>query len=572
MRRRLARLVAGSNLTAMICFTYLCMSIAWVYLAELITQVYIAPETRARFAHASGILFAVVSTLAIFLLYGRSERRLRAQEAHYRTIVETTRDGIWLLNLDGITTYANHRLAEMLGYGREDLIGEPISRFVDLQNAPDLVNCLRAVPGECVESSQIELQRADGTSCWAIFSAAPLLDGDGRAAGTIGVVTDVTDHRRAESAQRLAAVGQLAAGVSHEFNNILAGMLMQAELLAMRDQSGASARLVETVRTGAERGGVLCKQLMTFAQPTSARKEEVVVEQVIEAALRLTSPQLRGTDIRVERQFAADPKVVHGDPTQLEQVFAELFINAAHAMPRGGVLTISTLAKDGPQGVPWLEVAVHDTGEGMTPDQVSRVFEPFFTTKGRLGESEVAGSGLGLSAAHGIVTAHGGRLHVKSTPRKGSTFTVELPCAVAKQTEPAPMPFKPERLSGKGCRVLVADDEEEVRSSLEQILTIAGYAVTTACDAKDALRELELGEFDIVVTDLLMPGGGGRAVLTYVAEHAPGIPVVLITGKLHAQEAQQLGEIGARACLQKPFQFDELLRVIGQAIPEDTLS
>ncbi len=570
MWRRITRWVAGSDLTAMICFTYLCMALAWVFVAELVNERLALPVDQARYARASGVLFAVVSTLAIFLLYGRSEKRLRAREQHYRTIVETTRDGICLLDRGGVITYANPRMAEMLGCSPSELVGRAFKRFVDERYAPGLEAYFRALPGNGAEHEEVELRRPDGAPCWAVVSAAPVRDGENRVAGTVAVVTDTTTRRQAENAQRLAAVGQLAAGVAHEFNNILVGMLMQAELAAMRDQTGSTEPLVKSVKAGAERGASICKRLMTFARPSSPRLETVAIEQTIEAALGLLEAELRASDVQVLKRFAPHSCAVRGDSAQLQQVFTELFLNALHAMPSGGTLTVTTQCGNAPEGGSCVEIAVQDTGDGIHPEHVSRLFEPFFTTKGVPGESEVPGSGLGLSAAHGIVTAHGGRFQVRTAPGQGSTFTLILPGGAAHQTEEPPPPIRRARPSARTCQVLVADDEEEIRGSLEQVLSISGYAVTTARDATEALAEMERGQVDLVVTDLLMPGGGGRAVLNHVAERGGDIPVVVITGKLEGHVAQELAALGACACLQKPFTFQELLDVVSQALPDGT--
>jgi two-component system, cell cycle sensor histidine kinase and response regulator CckA len=247
-------------------------------------------------------------------------------------------------------------------------------------------------------------------------------------------------------------------------------------------------------------------------------------------------------------------------------VLLNLIINAQHAMPAGGKLTVEARHVGNDNDTGHVVIAVADTGVGIPPDHLRRIFEPFFTTKGRLGESDTPGTGLGLSVAHGIITAHGGTIRVESEPGLGARFEVALPAcepAAAPEEEAAPRPCAPLEVAQRvATRVLVAEDAKMLSSLMRAILAGHGHEVTCVDDTEAALAALQSDRFDLVITDLLMPGGGGRQVLSFVRTLGDPPPVLVVTGVTEKHVEREALEMGAAAYIRKPFTRAELTEAV----------
>lgn len=379
------------------------------------------------------------------------------------------------------------------------------------------------------------------------------------------VLEDLTDRRRAEEGQRLAAVGQLAAGVAHDFNNLLMAMSLAAEVASFSEAPEDYRRLSRVVGASARRGADLCRNLMAFARPGEPQVAPTSLESAIDEALGLAARQIEAVEVTVVRDYAAEPRAVLADAGQLQQVFVNLIINACHAMPGGGTLTVSTGHVAG-EGLATARFA--DTGAGMAEETLARVFEPFFTTKGRLGESDTPGAGLGLSVSHGIVTAHGGTIRLISVPGVGTTAEVALPTSEAPAALlPGSPGTMPEAAPGTRHRVLVADDEQPIRELIGVQLSLEGIEAILAADTHEALAALRSHRFDAIISDLMMPGGGAREVLGAVSGMAGAPPVIVMTGRLEQSLRDELLRCGAAGCLAKPFQREALVRALAEVLP-----
>jgi len=244
-------------------------------------------------------------------------------------------------------------------------------------------------------------------------------------------------------------------------------------------------------------------------------------------------------------------------------VFLNLFINAAHAMPSGGTLSVRTACEQRDGQTVEVVARVSDTGDGMPQDVLRRVFEPFFTTKGQLGGSDVPGTGLGLAVSHGIVTAHGGTIVAFSEVGEGTTFELRFPVHAC--TEPgagrasAGAQGDTPPAAAAGQRVLIVEDEPELREVLGQVLRGSGYSVHTAEGAEQGIELLDSQQFDLVISDLLMPGGGGKTVLRHAGKLAGPVPVLIVTGRLEAGEVEEAEALGAAGVLHKPLSGREIL-------------
>ncbi|HEV8677043.1 MAG TPA: GAF domain-containing protein [Methylomirabilota bacterium] len=354
--------------------------------------------------------------------------------------------------------------------------------------------------------------------------------------------------------EKLRALGEMASGVAHDFNNILAAILGRVQLLLSQVQEPQFRRWLQVVERAALDGAQTVRQIQEFTRIRRDQPaERVDANQVVRDAVEMTQirwrdeMQSQGLDVRVRLDLAPVP-AVDGHPAELRQVLTNLILNAVDALPQGGTITITTRAAG--NGV---EVAVADDGVGMSEEVRRRIFEPFFTTKGP------KGTGLGLAMVYGMVSRHGGAVGVESVEGAGSTFTIRLPIGFG-LTEAGGA--APEAAGGRRARVLVIDDEEPVRDALADMLRLARHHVVVASQGMEALEQFRGALFDLVVTDLAMPGMSGWQVAQAVKALRPEVPVVLVTGWGVELPAEQLRANGVDRVMTKPFRMDEVQGVV----------
>ncbi len=501
---------------------------------------------------------------------------LRVSEGRLRRVVESPLIGIGFYNRDGRITSCNRALAGLLGYTQEEVEGgalrwdtnftAPESRHLDAQAAREVAETGASRPFEK------ELIRKDGTRV-PVLAGASRLDADGRTG--VFFILDLTERRRveeqAQAAQRLEAVGRLAGGVAHEINNALQGVLgFNAFILNRLDRADPARADAEQVQRSGERAARITQQLLAYSRRQVLQQLDIDLRRLVNDF----SPMLRQA-LGPDRTLLLDPSggesVVHADRAQLEQVLLNLTLNARDAMPDGGTLTVRVDSEPAPatwaaaHGLPpgegaVVRLTVADTGAGMDPLTRARIFEPFFTTK-PVGE----GTGLGLSVVHGIVQQSGGHVWVDSEPGRGTVVHVLLPAVADAVPQSPPMRGAGRRTPRGGSEtVLVVDDEPVVLDFAASVLRDAGYRVLTAVQAEQALRMLatEGDDVALVLTDLVMPGMGGRALGEALARVAPGVPVLYCSGYT-GDEVTQRGLIAEGAdFMQKPFTPEELLQRI----------
>jgi signal transduction histidine kinase/ActR/RegA family two-component response regulator len=485
--------------------------------------------------------------------------------------------------------FANPAFEHLLGYSMAEAIGLSPSVFCHTDSAvrafgdgpPDPDAAAEAAGLEAVraalrgsETVQLELpsRRKDGTRVWAEWQIVPVADAAGEYTHWVAVLRDTTERRRLEAqlreSQKMDAVGRLAGGVAHDFNNLLTVIRGNAELLRDADPGAANtADLVDDIRGASERAAGLVRQLLTFGRRQAARPEVLDLNGVV-GDLAGMLRRLLGERVAVVTNLAPLPVRARIDRGQLEQVVMNLAVNARDAMPRGGTLTITTAsatdsrAGGHPGAARLARLSVTDTGTGMTPEVRARIFEPFFTTK-EVGK----GTGLGLATVYGIVTQAVGRIAVDSAPGAGTTFRVDLPwCDDAASTTIIPVLSRSsERRVGLGRSVLLAEDEDAVRKLTRMALEGCGYVVTEAPDGETALDLITPGRpLDLLVTDLTMPGMGGRELATRVRAARPEVGVVFISG--YASDIARLDAVPGAVFLAKPFTPGDLLKAAGKAI------
>lgn len=417
---------------------------------------------------------------------------------------------------------------------------------------------------------QHRIVRREGDVRWVHASGLAVRDHEGQIVSIVGSAQDITDRRLLEErlleAQKLESIGRLAGGVAHDFNNMLTAIFGNLQFAEEATSLDEARPLLEAIRLTAERSAALTAQLLAFAR-----------RQVIEPKLIDPNDLIRRLDTVFQRAIGEQVKVVlslaargriRADESQLEQVVMNLVTNARDAMSSGGVLTLETLdvtldqhyadSHADVQPGRYVLVAVSDTGPGIPPDALPHLFEPFFTTR-------VGGTGLGLATCYGIVKQNGGHLNVYSEPKQGTTFKVYLPRIDAdiiaersEETTTAP---------SRGERVLFVEDETPVRSVVERILRRHGYQVTSVTTAEDALRLAETEPaFDLLVSDLVLPKMGGRALSEQLSERMPDLRTLFISG--YTENAIVHGGVLEPGIyfLQKPFSPSDLLRAVQKVL------
>jgi two-component system, cell cycle sensor histidine kinase and response regulator CckA len=484
------------------------------------------------------------------------------------------------LSLDGRWLKVPPTLCRLLGVDDTRLLGTPMGALLH----PDDVAAERAGRDRLVagETRSVDLEtrwpRADGRVLWMYLNLSVVPDAHGRPVSLLAYLRDITDRKNLEDqlrqAQKMEAVGQLAGGIAHDFNNLLTAILGSTELLLADIPAFDSRREdLQEIGRAAHRAAGLVRQLLAYSRKQVLQPRQVNLNAIVHemgAMLR------RVVGEQIALQLHLDPSLgdVIADPGQLEQVIANLGVNARDAMPAGGTLTLTTANVSGaglatasaeglPLGGPLVALSVGDTGIGMDDHVMAHLFEPFFTTK-ELGR----GTGLGLATVYGIVRQSGGQIQVASRPGEGSTFTVFLPRAEATAggagtpaaTEP-PVP-------GGSETVLVVEDEDAVRHLVCRALRAKGYRVVEAPHAESALvlASAMAEPIHLLVSDLVMPGISGLLLAERLASSRPAMRVLFITG--YAPEAvDRNGELAAAgALLEKPFTADQLARKVREVL------
>lgn len=361
--------------------------------------------------------------------------------------------------------------------------------------------------------------------------------------------------------ERLAAVGQLAAGAAHEINNPLAIISARTQLLESREGDERKRRDLHQISEQIERISSILQSLMGFARPNAPQVSKVDINALLQKIAGLVESIFQTHRIPIVQRLAPDLPAILADANQMEQVFLNLIINAQHAMEQGGgVLTITTsLLPD----VRRVSVSVQDTGCGIAPEHLSRIFDPFFSTK-----SEGKGTGLGLSTAYGIVTNHYGEIKVMSEPGRGTEMIVILPVSTPVTLPEKPTPRPVERIvpTSSGSRILVVDDEQHIRDILGETLRDAGYSVETAANGEEAVGKLRKGAFNLILLDMRMPIRSGLDVLRLLHRSKGAPPVLVITGLASSEEMDEALRLGAAKCIRKPFHLKTLLADVAELL------
>jgi PAS domain S-box-containing protein len=512
-----------------------------------------SPEDVAR-------IEAMTDMMSVALANAELVEDLRQAELRFRTLFRAAPDAVFTVQLGGRIQDANDFVREITGLDPAQVVGRDLVEFVTPKDERRLRDALAAAFAGLPARIEVEFRRRTETPEIRVVALAARRLPETDPPTLLLVGRDTTGERemraRLMETERLAAVGELVAGVAHEVNNPLSSISAFAQLLLRDGTLNDSQReSVEVIRSETGRASQVVRDLLAFARRSAPQREPLDLNLVIERTIRLRNYQLTASNVHVDLSLSSEIPAVTGDARQLQQVVLNLVTNAIQAVAGvgGGTLSISTHA-DGERVV--LDVA--DTGTGIPQALRARVFEPFFTTK-----PEGEGTGLGLSVSYGIVTAHGGtiRLVDRRDGGPGARFIVTLPAvdAEAVLADSSEHPTYTRRSHLAGLRVLFVDDEAAIRQSFEAFARLRGFDVVSASDGQTALDALQHTSVDAVVSDLRMPGMDGVALYHALLAERPGLAArtVFITGDLVS-----MGGRGATALhqpvLTKPFSFERL--------------
>ncbi len=475
----------------------------------------------------------------------RAEEALQASEQRYRKLVEATTSYIYTVKVEGgrpVSTTHEPGCVFVTGYTAEEYEANPNLwyQMVCEEYRGDVVKQANMIlAGNTVPPLEHRIFHKDGSTRWVRNTPVPHYDEQGRLISYDGLITDISEERKLKDqlhqAQKMEAVGQLAGGIAHDFNNIVTAIMGFGSILSMKLTEANIVRPeVDQICSSAERAAKLTERLLTFSRKQRIHPTPMKTNEVVHRVEKLLS-QVIGEDIQLKNYYSTVDATIMADSWQLEQVLINLATNARDAMPRGGTLTIETgMTKLDAEFVKahgygelgaYSFIKVADTGTGMDEDTQRRIFDPFFTTK-EVGK----GTGLGLAIVYGIVKQHKGYVTVSSEPGKGTTFTIYLPVdgsVIADKKETAPII----PVVGKET-VLLAEDDEQVRSSTRAILENYGYTVIEATDGDDTIIKYKEHQqsVDLLILDVVMPKKTGKEVYEEIRKTNPNIKALFTSG------------------------------------------
>lgn len=506
---------------------------------------------------------AVVCTARDLSELRKVQAEAREQQSLLTNILESARESIYAVDDDGRFKWCNSATLTALGHSREELIGRQLIDMV-YQGDRELVSeKLKAALNGQPQTYEMRYSSPAARLRYEQVDNSPLVV-DGRRTGVLGISRDITEQKeereRAERAEKLRALGQLASGVAHDFNNSLAAILGRAQLLRRQTKDEALLRNLKIIQTAAEDAAATVRRIQTFARKMPAKEFEMLdVRMLLIDAVEITrtrwenEARRRGLDYDVKLE-ACDARNTYGCASELREVFVNLIVNALDAMPAGGRLSIGC-AREGDR----LRLRFADNGTGMAEDVQQKIFEPFFTTKG------AQGTGLGLSVSYSIIERHEGFISVTSEPDAGTVFTIDLP-ACERVSSGTICPLDEREPKATPLSILVIDDEPSVRETLADMLEEMDHSVCSASGGHEALQKLAAGDFDLVFTDLAMPEMDGWEAAREIRKRWPEMNIVLVTGYGLGTVPPAGEDHLVDGIIGKPFDFTQVSDAIREAM------
>jgi PAS domain S-box-containing protein len=539
----------------------------------------------------------VIASIEMALSRSQIEKKLFRSEEIYHTLIDNIQDGLFLIQ-DGKLKFVNEAFSRIPGYTVDEVLGMEFQDFVAPEDRDMVVDrYVRMMKGEKVLTNyEFHGIRKNEKKRTTIYLVCSPITYQGKPA-VLGTVKDITKRKQLEEqmqlindeleeriierttelkqtykqlyhAQKMESVGILAGGIAHDFNNLLTVILGNI-LLAKRDVDPEDRvfNVLLEAEDASLRAKDLTQELLTFSKGGEPIKRTISIAKLIEDTVNFT---IRGTNVTCKFEIPDNLYNIDGDDVQITQVISNIIINADQAMLEGGTIrvrcenvTISSEHENTtlPENTNFIRISIEDHGTGMPKEQISLIFDPFFTTKEK-------GSGLGLATAYSIIKKHGGQITVESEVGTGSTFYIYLPAAQKKVSPKADVDVIEKPSEGSGERILVMDDDENIRFLLSEILTSYGYMTESACDGAQAIELYKkahesTNQFDLVILDLTIPAGiGGKETIKELIKIDPDVKGIVSSGYSNDAIMANYRQYGFSGVISKPYRPDDLVRIV----------
>lgn len=544
-------------------------------------------EDYAEILFAPFFMFFVFSVLSRQEMEKRllSEARLRENEERYRTITDAAHDSIIMIDQHGRISFWNPAAERLFGYEKNEVLGRDLHELIvpenlQAQSKNAIKHYVETGRGELIgKTVEVTGQKKDGTRLLLEISLSALKIGDKW--GAVSIIRDISKRKEDEEekerlhihlrrAQKMEAIGTLAGGVAHDFNNILTAIIGYSNLVNEElPEKSAARKNMQQVLNAADRATELVQQILAFTRRTESKLDLVQTHLVVKEALNLLRATIPAT-IEIKQDIDTRSGFVRADPTQIYQIMMNLCTNAFQAMEDNGIMEISLKAVEVDAEMTrlspdlrvgeYIRLTVKDTGHGIDPEIMGRIFEPYFTTREVRG-----GTGLGLAVVYGIISGLGGGIMVRSQPGKGSTFQVYLPRYTAGLVRKDEIV---ESVSGGSEHILYVDDEETLVALVREILKRLGYQVSIFTSSTQALEALKSNpeKYDLVITDFTMPGMTGVDLAKQIRLVRADLPIILTTGYSDKLNPEEVKELGINELVMKPVVVRELGKLIRKTL------
>jgi two-component system, cell cycle sensor histidine kinase and response regulator CckA len=534
---------------------------------------YWVDTTIVPFLNSEGKPYQYVAIRSDITERKRAEQQIGEQAA----LLDQAQDAILVRGLDQQILFWNKGAESIYGWTAEEVTGKNVKELLSKELAWKFDEADQAVIQNGKWKGEIHQTRRDGTEIVVESRLTLVRDEKGQPNAILVINTDITEKKRMElqflRAQRMESIGTLAGGIAHDLNNVLSPIMMAIDMLELKATDETSKKWFDVLRTNAERGANMVRQVLSFARGVEGERVAMQPKHLIKEIVKILRETLPKS-IEISFQLPDDLWIISADATQMHQVLMNLCVNARDAMPEGGSISIKAenvqvdenyarMHIDAKAGR-FVMVTVSDTGPGMSAEVQSRIFEPFFTTK-----EMTKGTGLGLSTALTIVKSHGGFINVYSELHKGSKFALYLPALDMPGTL-APAALQTDLPLGKGELILVVDDEESIREITRGTLETFGYTVLTASDGTEALALYadRRNEIALVLTDMVMPFMDGSATIRALQRMNRKVRIIAASGLGAGQRAGEGVLEGVSVFLNKPYTAEKLLKALAQVLKE----